>query len=315
MLILFTTYWKGNGKKRAFLYLLALLKMGALGIAGTVYLNSWRNDFYNSLSNHSIAAFWPLILKFTLVASGLVLIYAYTNYLSQLMSLDWRLSLTHYFENKWLTHKSTNGIDNPDQRISEDINKFVNNIVLLGGQFLNQMVFLVIFSIITFKLSGALFHTSGLLLWVSLGYALIGSLATWFLGKPLVNIEFETQKREADYRFGLAMERGIKSNIELSSHSARLDELKTILLESFSRQKLVNFFVSSYNQLEVVIPFLFIAPSYFASILTLGWLMQTAQAMNMVQQSVSYIVNNYSEIAKLKATVDRLVIFNKQLEV
>ena len=254
-------------------------------------------------------------MQFTVVACILVCIYAYSMYLSQLIGLDWRSSLTSYLKIKWLSHTGKCSVDNPDQRIAEDVNKFVNSIILTISTLLQQVVFLVIFSIITYKLSGDLFHVSGLLLWVSLGYALLGSLATYFIGKPLVKIEFETQKREADFRYGLALERTEPSgdNSEMLVHWSRYANLKEMLIISFRRQKLVNFFVSGYNQIEVVVPFLFIAPSYFASALTLGWLMQTAQSMSMVQQSVSYVVNNYSQLAQLQATMNRLTIFNEQL--
>jgi putative ATP-binding cassette transporter len=321
MKTLFKIYWNSDSKKKGYLYLLGIILMVGLTIAGTVYLNEWRSDFYNAIDAHRINDFWVLIVKFTAVASGLVVVYAYSAYITQLLGLDWRIKLTEYFENKWLEkHKGGNKftVDNPDQRISEDIRKFIDYFLNYGTQLVQQFILLLMFSVITYQLSSELFGIPGLLLWISLGYALIGSFITWRLGKPLIKIEFETQKREADYRYGLALER--EHNIDkldidgLSQHTERFISLREMVVLSFKRQKIVNFFVSSYNQIEVIIPFLFIAPSYFASALTLGWLMQTAQSMSMVQQSIAYIVNNYTGLAQMKATIDRLTVFNKQLE-
>ena len=310
---LLSSYWNMNNRT-GIIYLVLVIGMTCLTIWGTADLNDWRNNFYTSLEAHNMAAFWPLMLHFSLVAAALVLLYAFITYVQQRLALDWRSNLTDYFESRWIKSRVAVDGDNPDQRIAEDVNKFCSGIISLSSTLLTQGIMLVIFAIILWNLSSGLFDIPGLLLYISLGYAILGTSIIGWIGYPLVNIEFETQKREADYRYGLAIDR-VKTSEERdkTGHWLRYDSLVEILYVSFTRQKLVNFFVSGFNQIEVIIPFLVIAPFYFGSDLKLGWLMATAQAMSMVQNSVAYLVNNYAELARLKATVNRLTVFDKQL--
>ena len=224
---------------------------------------------------------------------------------------------------------STGCVDNPDQRIAEDIKLFVSNTLSLGTGLLGAVVTLGSFTVILWGLSNAapltLFGHAlpipGYLVWVAILYAVAGTVITHLIGRPLVNLDVEQQRREADFRTGLLRVRENAEQIALLKgeaaerrrlmvHFAKVRENWTAIM---NRQKRLTFFTAGYNQVQVIVPILAAGPVYFASAISLGGLMQTASAFGRVEGALSFFVKAYPQLAQWKSIIERLDGFERSI--
>jgi putative ATP-binding cassette transporter len=216
--------------------------------------------------------------------------------------------------------------DNPDQRISEDINLFIERTLSISIGLLSAVVTLCSFVVILWTLSASapihVFGTSlnipGYLVWAALIYAVLGTTLTHLVGWPLVSLNFRQQRFEADFRFNLVRVRENSEQIALL-HGERAESGR--LLDRFSRivdnwilimlrTKRLTFLTASYNQVSTVFPFIVASPAYFSGALQLGGLMQTATAFTSVQTALSFFVTAYRQLAEWSAVIARLDGFN-----
>jgi putative ATP-binding cassette transporter len=217
-------------------------------------------------------------------------------------------------------------LDNPDQRISEDVAAFVNGTVTLASEFLSAAVGLASFGTILWRLSGdgelrvpalGIVHVPGLLVWGAALYAALGTLLIHRVGKPLVPLHVQHEKREADFRFGLVH---VRENAEIVAlYGGEAVERKG--LEARFRSLLDNTWdiirrrfglaVSShlYSHAAQIFPWLLAGRRYFAGKMQFGDVMQAVSAFGHVRNSLSVIVNNYVALATWRATVNRLAGF------
>src|SRR5664280_1819725 len=219
--------------------------------------------------------------------------------------------------------------DNPDQRISEDIAQFIQLTLGIRLQLLNSCVTLFSFMIILWSLSAAAplhlfgmgFSIPGYLLWAALIYACIGTAFTHLIGRPLIALNFQQQRYEADFRFNLVRVRENSEQIALlrgeSAERGRLSERFGRVVQNWyaimSRTKRLTAFTSSYTQAAVVFPYILVAPAYFADKIQLGGMMQTASAFSSVQKSLSFFVSVYRTLAEWRAVVARLDGFERAI--
>ena len=304
---------------------------------GLVYLsvqfNTWYNDFYNALQDKKQAEFFKQMLKFAVLASIYIVVAVYAFYLNQMLQIRWRRWLTDRYLKEWLSQRTYYRMqltgkqtDNPDQRIADDMKLFVDDSLSLSLGFLNASVTLVSFVGILWGLSGALaiplgarsFEIPGYMVWVALVYAIVGTWLTHKLGKPLILLNFNQQRFEADFRFnlvrfrenteGVALYRGEQG--ELAGFRERFSHVVGNWWSLMKRQKILNFFTIGYSQIAVIFPFLVGAPRYFSGAIPLGGLIQISNAFGQVQGSLSWFINAYPTFASWKATVDRLTGFH-----
>jgi putative ATP-binding cassette transporter len=219
--------------------------------------------------------------------------------------------------------------DNPDQRIAEDITQFVQLTLTIGLQLLNSCVTLGSFMVILWSLSAAaplhLFGTTvdipGYLLWAALIYAVVGTALTHWIGRPLIALNFQQQRYEADFRFNLVRVRENSEQIALlDGERAETDRLLLRFgavvgnwYAIMTRQKRLTFFTAGYAQASVVFPFVMVSPAYFAGVVQLGGLMQTANAFGQVQSALSVFVTLYTSLAEWRAVVERLAGFDRSV--
>src|ERR1700719_4112615 len=220
--------------------------------------------------------------------------------------------------------------DNPDQRIAEDLQMFVQSTLSIGIGLLNACVTLGSFVFILWKLSAAApvhlfglpFGIPGYLVWAALIYAVIGTSFTHLLGWPLIALNFRQQRLEADFRFNLVRSRENSEQIaslqgeaaERERHLGRFGLLVDNWRAIMQRQKKLLFFTASYSQASVIFPYVMVSPAYFSGGMQLGGLMQTASAFNNVQGALSYFVSAYQAIAECQAVVTRLSGFERAIE-
>ncbi len=315
-------------------FLLAAVIAIELSIVGiTVLINEWNARFYNALQDRNWNAFVYQLGYFCVLASIFILLAVYQLYLNQWLQIRWRRWLTASYLDHWMEGANHyrmqllgDAADNPDQRISEDIAQFIGLTLSIGLQLLNSCVTLFSFMIILWSLSAAAplhvfglgFDIPGYLLWAAMIYACIGTALTHLIGRPLIALNFQQQRYEADFRFNLVRVRENSEQIALlDGERAERDRLLMRFasvvgnwLAIMSRQKKLTFFTAGYAQASVVFPFVMVSPAYFANVIQLGGLMQTANAFGRVQEALSVFVSLYRNLAEWSAVIERLSGFD-----
>ena len=306
-------------------------------VAINVMLNQWNNRFYNALQERNWDNFvWELMFFCGLAATYIVLA-VYQLYLNQWLQIRWRRWMTREYLDHWLKNANHyrmqllgDAADNPDQRIAEDINLFIDRTLSVSVGLLSAIVTLCSFVVILWILSAAaplqLFGTSfsipGYLVWAALLYAVVGTALTHLVGWPLVTLNFRQQRYEADFRFNLVRVRENSEQIallagETAEEERLLDRFGYVVgnfLSIMQRTKKLTFLTSGYAQISIVFPFIVISPAYFGGAVQLGGLMQTASAFTSVQGALSFFVNAYRQLAEWRAVIARLDGFNIAVE-
>lgn len=298
----------------------------------TILINDWYRTFWDVLQNYKFNEFWPQVGRFTLIAFGYVAIGVYSVYLQQMIQINWREYMTKKALNDWLNNEAYyklkllyKDVDNPDQRISEDINQFIALTLSLTLGIINQALTLVAFVVVLWNISG-IFYVSifsreipihGYMVWLSLIYSIIGTVLTHKVGKILISLNYKQQTCEADFRFSMMRLRENSDSIafyrgeepEYKNFKEKFSYLVSNFRHIMVRQKILNAFTVGYNQLAIIIPILFIAPKWFLASVQVGWIMQVLNAFSQVQGALSYFVSAYSNVAQWCAVVQRLYHF------
>ncbi|WP_124310365.1 ABC transporter ATP-binding protein/permease [Pseudomonas chlororaphis] len=326
-----TPYWRSEEKGKAWLLLFAVVALTLFSVAISVWINSWYKDFYNALQKKDEAAFWQLILYFCGIAAVAILAAVYRLYLTQMLTIRWRAWLTEKHFARWLGHKNYYQLeqggytDNPDQRISEDLNSFTSNTLGLALGLLRTVVSLVSFSIILWGVSGSIevfgYTIPGYMFWCALVYAAVGSWLTHLIGRRLIGLNNNQQRFEADLRFSMVRVRENAESIALydgePNENKRLSARFGMVWHNFwdimKVSKRLTFFTSGYGQIAIIFPFIVAAPRYLTGKIELGELMQINSAFGNVQESFSWFITAYSELAAWRATCDRLLSFRQAM--
>ncbi len=325
-------YWfsEERWQARGLLALIIAINLGLVYLE--VLFNQWNNGFYNSLQNKDITAFRELLWRFTGLAVTFIVASVYQLYFNQMLQIRWRRWLTDHYLNDWIAERTYyrmqlagGDTDNPDQRIADDLAQFVDRTLNLTLGFMSAVVTLFSFLAILWGLSGALSFTlggnaytvQGYMVWVALIYAVLGTALMHLIGRPLIALNFDQQKVEADFRFSLVRFRENAEGIAL--HQGEAGEIRGLRgrfaavahnwWEIMKRQKKLTWFRAGYGQIAIIFPFIVAAPRYFSGQITLGDLMQTTSAFGQVQSALSWFVTAYTQLASWKATVDRLTGF------
>ncbi len=317
--------------------LLAAVIAIELSIVGLLVLfNAWNARFYNALQDRNWDIFVYQLGYFCVLATAYVVVQVYQLYLNQWLQIRWRRWLTASYLDHWLAGANHyrmqllgDAADNPDQRISEDIAQFIQLTLFIGLKLLNAFVTILSFMVILWTLSAAAplhlfgmgFSIPGYLLWAALIYACIGTALTHLIGRPLIALNFQQQRYEADFRFNMVRVRENSEQIALlDGEGAERDRLLVRFgnvvanwYAIMTRQKKLIFFTASYQQAAVVFPFIMVSPAYFANLVQLGGLMQTANAFGRVQDALSVFVEIYRNLAEWRAVVERLEGFDRSV--
>jgi putative ATP-binding cassette transporter len=302
-----------------------------------VRFNAWYNTFYTALQNKDWNTFIFQIGVFSLLAAFFIVSAVYQLYLQQWLQIRWRNWLTKRYVGRWLgqgTHYRMrlkgDQADNPDQRIADDIREFVDSTLNIGIALLGSIVTLVSFVVILWTLSSTTplmiasssFQIPGYLVWAALIYAVIGTWITHLVGRPLIKLNFDQQRYEADFRFSLVR---LRENAEevtlLAGEPAEEERLRDRFgwvirnwYDIMRRRKRLTFLTAGYSQVALIFPFLVVSPVYFFGAMTLGGLMQIVSAFGQVQSALSFFVTAYTSIADWKAVLNRLSGFEASID-
>lgn len=307
--------WKARG-------ILAVLLILLGGFSSINILFSYLNrDLMTALQEKNLSGFYHCLLLFAggfLVATPVTALF---NFVQQKMAINWRLWLTtnflgKYFQNRAYYHISNDPtIDNPDQRIADDINSLTHN---------NLAILLIVFNSLVqfFAFAGILWSISIKLVLILLLYAVFGTVVSVLLGKRLLDLNFQQTRRNADFRYGLMHVRDNAESIAFYRGEARenrqiLDRLQAaiknnLILVSWERN--LSFFTTGYNYIPLILPLVVLAPQYFAGQISMGVLMQATGAFGSVLGALAVIVTNFSTLSSIAAGAVRLETFAARLD-
>jgi len=332
-----TPYWRSEEKLRAWVLLGAVIALNLGNVYIDVRINQWNNAFFNAIQNHDAAEFFKQLGIFGLLAGAAIVISVYALYLNQMLQIGWRRWLTRRYVDRWLADRAYfrlqlqgQDTDNPDQRIADDLRLFTDYVMSLSLGLLTSVVSLVSFLFILWGLSGpaeiplfgwTTLHVPAYLVWCAVAYAALGTWLTVKIGRPLVPLNFAQQRFEADFRFSLVRLRENAESVafyrgeapEADVFHRRFGRLFDNFWKLMVRRKHLNWFTSGYAQAAVIFPYLVAAPRYFAGQIQMGGLMQIGDAFISVQNSLSFIVNSYADIAAWQAVTERLATFEARM--
>ncbi|MBM3383628.1 MAG: ABC transporter ATP-binding protein/permease [Betaproteobacteria bacterium] len=325
-------YWVSGERGKGLVLLATVVGLALTLVWLEVLFNTWNREFYNTFESRDQAEFFRQLGMFALLALTFIITGVYRQYFQQMLFIEWRTWLTERYLADWLGDRAyyrlqllDRGTDNPDQRIAEDLNIFVDLTLTLTLGLLSAVVTLVSFVGILWTISGpaTLFgiEIPGYMVWVALAYAVAGTGLTHLIGRRLIGINFELQRNEANFRFalvrlrenaeGVALYRGEAG--EAQNFRARFGEVVSVWWAKMLKQKQLTWFTVLYAQIAIIFPFIVASPRFFSGQMPLGGIFQIASAFGQVQGALSWFINAYGAFANWKATVDRLTSFTEAL--
>ncbi|HSV27619.1 MAG TPA: ABC transporter ATP-binding protein/permease, partial [Sedimentisphaerales bacterium] len=301
--------------------LLALLAVLSISVSGLNAMMSYvGRDFMTALSLKQRSDFFHHLYRYLgtfVLATPVVVLYRYTE---ERLGLMWRRWLTHYIMRRYLNGYAyywlnwEGGIDNPDQRMAEDIRSFCSQTLSFLLIIFNSLIALALFVNILWSISGYL-PLAALL------YAILGSVMTYYLGRRLIGLNFSQLKMEADYRYkminvrdnaeSIALYRGEKE--EFTRARKVLQSAIRNLLDIINWNRNLNFFTTGYNYVVAIIPIVIVGPLYFDGRIEFGQVTQAGIAFGVVLNALSIIVLNFQSISSFAAVVNRLASFEEIL--
>ena len=311
-------YWFSEKKWQARgLLLLVIVLLGTFTVFNLFLINQ-KAEFISALSAQNSDRFWRSILQFfgtVVVAVPFVSSYSFVR---QKLSIFWRRWMTDSFMKSYLGDRSFYKIsyhpeiDNPDQRIAEDIKSFTDQSLSFLVTILNAIFQL-------FGFSALLWSISQPLVFFIVIYAVIGTvITTGVFGQALIRINFEQLKREANFRFGLIR---VRENSEsIAFYGGEKQELKQVnnlfidVFDNFNRlikwQLYLDIFRNGYEFITWALPSVIIGPRVLSGELEIGVVIQAGQAFAVIFYSLTVIVNQLDKLTEFAAGINRLYTFS-----
>lgn len=326
-------YWRSSEKKSAWVSLILISILILVVVGFSIAFSYWNNYFYTALQAYQKNKVFQLLGGFAILALFYIIFEVLRLFVMQTFLLRWRNWLTQQLMTRWISRRTyyyleniDQKTDNPDQRIQEDAQALVGSALSIYSGLLNAVMTLAGFLFVLWELSGNFsisfgslgnYVIHGYLIWVALFYSAIGTWLAIKIGRPLVGLNFEQQKREANFRYAAIYLRTHADHVALYRGERREgDKLKglfaSVLQNAYDivyRQMKLLSFTSGFGQLAVFLPLMVALPNYFNKVFLFGGLIQMLTAFDKVQTSFSFIVNAYADIANWQAVVKRLSSF------
>lgn len=315
-------YWNSEDKwkARSFLALLAILLLG--NTAFSVFLNEQAGEFTSALAAQDSGRYWSSIYKSVGLIAAAAPVYVFYYFVRDKLVNYWRRWLTHnyldtYFRNNAFYKLAFNAeIDNPDQRIAEDINTFTLKSIYYFLLAIETVMQLIAFS-------GVLWSISRTLVLFLVVYASVGTLvASFVFGRSLVALNFFQLKREADFRFSLVRVRENAESIAFyrgeASESRNIKQRFGDVFQNYNKiinwQWFLNLFQYSYSSVTLILPGIILSPQVLTGEIEVGRVVQAAGAFAAIFAALTVIVNNFDTLSRFAAGISRLDKFAKSLE-
>ena len=301
--------------------MLALLLFLSLSVSGINVVISYIGNFFTTaLAEKDQSTFWRFMWVYAgvfIIGTPIVVIYRYTQ---DKLGLYWREWMTdsfldRYFQNRaYYEINSQKEIDNPDQRIAEDIKSFTSTSLDFLLLMLGAVIDVISFTGILWSISKGL--SIGLII-----YAVFGTVVMVIFGKRLIVLNFNQLRKEADFRYGLVHIRDNAESIAFYRGEAQESvQVKNRFLEAIRNfnlligwQRNLEYFRRSYQYATYIIPSLFLASIYFAGEIKYGDITQAEFAFRQVLEAFSLVVYKIESLSAFAAGINRIATFNESL--
>ena len=329
-------YWVSEDRWHAYALLGSIVALDVFLTYVGVRQTYWQKNFFDALAERDLNGFRHQLVELAFIITGIVVAGTARVWLEQALQMRWRSWLTSTYLTRWLGDRAYwrleqpgQALDNPDQRIAEDLRLMANDTLRLSVGALNYVVNFFTFAVLLWGLSGALsFAVAGVqvqlpghMVWLAMLYALIGSLIIEGIGRGLVPVDYQQQRREADFRYllvrvrehaaGIALWRGERA--ESQGLGGAFNGIRSNWHEVMRYTKRVTAMNALYVQSSMLLPYLFTGPRYFAGDITIGTVMQLGSLFNRVRGALSWFVYRYKDLALLRSVFQRLHQFDQAL--
>jgi putative ATP-binding cassette transporter len=325
-------YWTSPAARQGALLLALAVALEFGAVYGNVLLATAQKHVGDAVQNKQSSEFFASMARFFAIVLAFVLVSAYRVYVRQWLEMHWRKSVTAHYLERWIgpqaycqQERHPGEADNPDQRIAEDIRNYVASSLGLSLSLLAAVATLFSFAGLLWNLSadwplqvrGRPVHIPGLMLWIAVIYSFVAMGLTHLVGRPLVPINFNKQRVEADFRYGLVRFRDSAESVALArgasfEQQGALARFRYVIenwWQLIAAQRNLTLFTTTIGQINGVVPLLIAAPAYFAGWITLGSVVETRVAYAQVSGALAWFVYAYQEIAQWRASVERLSTF------
>lgn len=330
-------FWFRPGSLVAWLLLASTLST-TLGIVWvSVQYTYWSRAFYDAMSDFfAHASAWDLALNYAGLTALFVVLVVGGNWLKKLLLIHWRQRMTVRYQADWLRHqvhyrmRAEIHLDNPDQRLAEDIRLLVEQTTSLFLSLIKNLTSLMSFVVVLWQISGVLRFTlwgvpvtiHGYLVWVAIIYAALSSIIAHWIGRPLHGLNVKKQRVEADYRASLLQVREHSEQIAFyrgeRAELRRMNDFFVGIVSNWRALMLREFkldsFITSYFRLSLMLPLFAVLPLYIARQMTLGAVMQARGAFGYVLDAFGWFIDSYRQLVTWSATVERLWQFNQYVQ-
>jgi putative ATP-binding cassette transporter len=325
-------YFCGDGGAKRLLRLAFVILMTLFTVRMDVLMSFWNNGFYSALQEFDTRTFWALTTVFAVLASAQIVRALLTYYVTQAFMIRWRIWLTEQLLARWIANHAyyrtqyLPGNDNPDQRIQQDIETFVEKSLSLSMGLLNSTVTLISFSIILWNLSGVLtvfgHDIPRAIIYMVYLYIIVSTVFALKIGRPLIRLNFLAERFSADFRYALIRLREYGESIafyqgETVEHGKLLLRFGSVIGNAWDivfRTLKFQGFNQTVSQAMGIFPIVVQAPRLFARQIALGDVTQTAAAFGAVEASLSFFRNVYDSFAAYRAVLERLSGFLDAIE-
>lgn len=325
-------YFSPKHSWRPLLMVALMLLLALLSVRMNVLLSFWSNGFYSGLQALDAQLFWFHLRLFALLATLHVIRSIFEAYIQGAVAIHWRQWLNNRLIAQWIEGKAYYldrfihpSIDNPDQRIQQDVDNLVSQSIELAMGLVNAVVSMIEFTLILWSLSATM-HLFGLdipraMVLLVYIYVISATLLAFVIGRPLIKLNFLQEKLNASYRYLLIRLREYGESIALYRGEAVEQRtvqsgFRAIIANAWSllfRGLKFDGYNLSISQIAVIFPFLIQGPRLFAGAIKLGDVMQTSQAFSEVESALSFFRKSYDKFASYRAGLDRLQGFSSNL--
>ncbi|GAA6940422.1 ABC transporter ATP-binding protein/permease [Helicobacter pylori] len=315
------------------LFFVLIVTLTLFSVRLSLVHSTWYNNMYTALQEFNQTVFWEQMILFCFIAGFSVAAALISYYLNQRFSINWIEWLNTELLEKWMDKRAYyksqyigNNLDNPDQRIQQDIQSYVKTTLSLSTGVIDAVTSMISYTILLWGLAGPMsllgIEIPRAMVYLVFAYVIFTTLIAFWLGKPLIRLNFANEKLNANYRYSLirvkeyaesiafyAGEKVEKSRL-YKQFRAVIDNMWDIVFRAlkFSGFNLV------VSQISVVFPLLIQVGRYFEKQIKLGDLMQTLQVFGKLHSNLSFFRNTYDSFAEYKATLDRLTGFHYSVE-
>ena len=315
------------------LFFVLIVTLTLFSVRLSLVHSTWYNNMYTSLQEFNQTVFWEQMILFCFIAGFSVTAALISYYLNQRFSINWIEWLNTELLEKWMDKRAyyksqymSNNLDNPDQRIQQDIQSYVKTTLSLSTGVIDAVTSMISYTILLWGLAGPMtllgVEIPSAMVYLVFAYVIFTTLIAFWLGKPLIRLNFANEKLNANYRYSLIR---VKEYAESIAFYAGEKVEKNLLYKQFHaviqnmwdivfRALKFSGFNLVVSQISVVFPLLIQVGRYFEKQIKLGDLMQTLQVFGKLHSNLSFFRNTYDSFAEYKATLDRLTGFHYSVE-